>query len=145
DGAYPPALGDQGPATIIYAEGLHEALARGEKPDNIEDIRRYVEEEGGMFRWVEPCQASQRVSEDDILLSVNAGGGGVGDPLDREPERVLEDVQRSIFSLEMARRVFGVVMDPEARAIDLKATEAERQEIRARRKARGRIWEGLGS
>ncbi|MDP2952297.1 MAG: hydantoinase B/oxoprolinase family protein, partial [Chloroflexota bacterium] len=145
DGAYPPSLGDQGPATIIYAEGLPEALAQGGKPDSLEEIRKYVEERGGMFRWVEPCQASQRIGEDDIILSVNAGGGGVGDPLDREPERVLDDVQRGIFSLEMASRVFGVVIAGEAREIDWKATEAERSRIRARRRERGKVWEGGSS
>jgi N-methylhydantoinase B len=142
DGAYPPSLGDQGPATIIHAQNLHEAFAKGNKPDNIEDIQNYVEEKGGEFRRVEPSQASQPIGQDDIILSVNAGGGGVGDPVDREPEQVLADVERRIFSLDMARTVFGVIIDPDAGTLDNEATVAERKKIRARRKERGKIRKG---
>jgi N-methylhydantoinase B len=141
DGAYPPSLGRTGPATIIELSDLSEAMAKGEKPDSIEDMRRYIEEKGGRFRWVNPFHASQPVTEDDVVLCLNAGGGGIGDPLDREPERVLNDVQRRIFTLEMAREVFGVVIDPEGRAVDDKATKVARERIRARRKERGKVWE----
>ena len=63
----------------------------------------------------------------------------MGDPLDRETERVLEDVQRRIFTVEMARDVFGVVIDPKTGKVDKRATKAQKEKIRARRKERGNI------
>jgi N-methylhydantoinase B len=41
------------------------------------------------------------------------GGGGFGDPLEREPERVREDVLDGYVSIEAAARAYGVVLDPE--------------------------------
>ena len=142
DGAYPPSLGRSGPTAIIEVKNLSEAMAKGAKPDNIEDIRNYVKEKSGRFKWVNPCHPPQEVTDDDIILALNAGGGGVGDPLDREPERVLDDVKRRIFSLEMARNVFGVILDPDTQTVDKKATEVEREKIREKRKAKGKVWEG---
>jgi len=142
DGAYPPSLGRSGPAAIIRLKNLKEEMAKGEKPDSIEDFRNYINEKGGKFKYVNPFEASQRVTENDVILSLNAGGGGVGDPIDREPERVLADVQRNIFSLEMAREVFGVIINPEAQIVDEKATKVQREKIRVRRRERGKVWDG---
>lgn len=41
-----------------------------------------------------------------------AGGGGYGDPLEREPERVLDDVLDGYVSVESAREDYGVVLHP---------------------------------
>lgn len=40
------------------------------------------------------------------------GGGGYGDPLEREPQRVAEDVAQGTVSAESARLVYGVVLAP---------------------------------
>jgi N-methylhydantoinase B len=54
---------------------------------------------------------------DDVPLSAGAllrlrttGGGGWGDPFDREPELVLQDVARGLVSEEAAEREYGVVI-----------------------------------
>jgi N-methylhydantoinase B len=113
DGGYPPSLGNEGSAAIIHLKDLRGAFAKGEKPDNIGDIQNYVKEKGGKFRRVDLYQASEPVMEEEIIISLCGGGGGIGDPLDREPERVLEDIEQHIFSIEMARKIFGVVIDSE--------------------------------
>ena len=57
------------------------------------------------------------------------GGGGWGDPLDRDPERVRRDVRDEYVTVEAAARDFGVVVtgdprtDPEGVAVDVAATE----------------------
>ena len=64
-----------------------------------------------------------------ILRYVNAGGGGWGDPLQRDPEAVKRDVRDGYVSIEGAARDYGVVIagdpdeDPEGLALDLAATE----------------------
>jgi N-methylhydantoinase B len=62
----------------------------------------------------------------DILVRVSSGGAGVGDPAEREPERVREDAVKEFVSLEQARDLYKVVLDPATLEIDQKATLALR-------------------
>jgi N-methylhydantoinase B len=57
------------------------------------------------------------------------GGGGFGDPLEREAERVLADVRSGYVSLEAARRDYGVAVRQYGRRfeLDVEATTALRQ------------------
>ncbi|MBI2217429.1 MAG: hydantoinase B/oxoprolinase family protein [Candidatus Rokubacteria bacterium] len=54
------------------------------------------------------------------------GGGGWGDPFDRPPERVAQEVQDGLISLESARGDYGVAVDPATFAVDVAATAALR-------------------
>jgi len=47
---------------------------------------------------------------DDIFHSVAPGGGGYGDPLDRDPTAVCHDLKRGLVSHEQARNIYGVVI-----------------------------------
>lgn len=60
----------------------------------------------------------------ETLVTEGAGGGGYGDPYDRDPKRVLEDVREDLVSIEVARETYGVAItetDDEL-AIDEEAT-----------------------
>ena len=67
----------------------------------------------------------------DVFQAVLAGGGGWGDPLDREPERVLEDVLDEKLSVDAAARDYGVVLDLEMMRVVVEETDALRRERRA--------------
>jgi N-methylhydantoinase B len=58
------------------------------------------------------------------------GGGGWGDPLERDPERVRWDVVEELISLESAREHYGVVLD-ESLELDAQATAALRRKMRS--------------
>ena len=58
-----------------------------------------------------------------------AGGGGYGPPHERDPHLVLEDVLDGKVSLERAREVYAVAIDPEAEAVDSEATETLRRTL----------------
>jgi N-methylhydantoinase B len=78
------------------------------------------------------------VKEEDEFDRPSSGGGGFGDPLERDPALVLEDVIDDYVSIERARKDYGVVIeaiDPEnlQYEIDVEATAREREEIRAKR------------
>ena len=62
-----------------------------------------------------------------------AGAGGWGDPLERDPERVLKDVRNEFVGEASARDDYGVVIDTRAWTVDQPATEKRRSEIRAKR------------
>jgi N-methylhydantoinase B len=68
---------------------------------------------------------------------VTTGGGGWGDPLEREPELVRQDVWQGKVSLQAAREDYGVVLKPsvsdEPPELDLSATDALRSKLRASR------------
>ena len=70
----------------------------------------------------------------DALDFISNGGGGYGDPLEREPEVVLEEVIDGFLSVEAARDVYGVVVDvidPEVHdfRVDAEATARRRREL----------------
>jgi 5-oxoprolinase (ATP-hydrolysing)/N-methylhydantoinase A len=58
-----------------------------------------------------------------------AGGGGWGDPLERDPQAVANDVLDEKVSVEAARGLYGVVVDDDGN-VDLEATVALRQSLR---------------
>ncbi len=62
------------------------------------------------------------------------GGGGYGDPLDRQPESVTADLAAGVISKEAAREVYGVIES--AGTVDQGATDAKRQELRQARLAK---------
>jgi N-methylhydantoinase B len=47
------------------------------------------------------------------FVNLSAGGGGYGDPLAREPERVVDDVLDGYVSAEAAESIYGVVVRPD--------------------------------
>ncbi|BBZ15637.1 hydantoinase B/oxoprolinase family protein [Mycobacterium branderi] len=68
----------------------------------------------------------------DALLLVVCGGGGYGDPLEREPSKVGYDVAGGYVSADAALRVYGVAI-ADSGDVDFAATSRRRNEIRAER------------
>jgi N-methylhydantoinase B len=70
------------------------------------------------------------------LRYLTNSGGGFGEPLERDPERVTRDVRDGYVTIEGAARDYGVVVvgdpetDPEGLVIDVEATERLRAERR---------------
>lgn len=71
------------------------------------------------------------IHEGDVLYFRGGGGGGVGDPLLREPALVASDVQVGQITLKHAEQVYGVII-ADGRAEEGE-TAARRDEIRAAR------------
>ena len=64
----------------------------------------------------------------DSVIGVSCGGGGYGSPLERDPVRVTHDVDEGYVTPERARKVYGVVFDPD-NCVDLRATTALRARL----------------
>jgi N-methylhydantoinase B len=63
----------------------------------------------------------------DVYRHVMAGGGGFGDPLERDPEKVRADVLDDKVTRAHAREMYGVVLTDDAEArVDVPATHALR-------------------
>jgi N-methylhydantoinase B len=68
----------------------------------------------------------RRLMPGDTVRFVLSGGGGYGSPLERDPERVRDDVLAELISIAAAREEYGVVIDPVTLMVDIDATAAER-------------------
>jgi N-methylhydantoinase B len=95
---------------------------------------------GGGSDYLGAAVSNVSLTSGDRLLRPSAGGGGYGDPLEREPGAVLEDVKDGYVSIERARSDYGVVVTssrPEIldHAIDVAGTKAARRELREHREA----------
>ncbi len=62
----------------------------------------------------------------DEIAFYSAGGGGCGNPLERDPAAVEKDVRYGYVSIAGAREEYGVVIDPETGSTDTPATTALR-------------------
>jgi N-methylhydantoinase B len=126
-GGYPCANVQAG---IIRNSKFFDLLAQYRLPQSLTELGE-----------MEPCPriGSLEQDRDDVFVVFTSGGGGYGDPLDREPEMVQNDVKLGDVSVEFAREAYGVVIDPETLEIDLEETNRRRQEIKAERLSLGKI------
>jgi N-methylhydantoinase B len=73
------------------------------------------------------------IREGDVVVMESAGGGGFGDPLTRDPERVRHDLRAGHITRARARDGYGVILRPDG-TVDAGATEARREELRRARR-----------
>jgi len=88
--------------------------------------------------WLGSVFSDVPIGAGDVFSRPTAGGGGFGDPLERDPALVLEDVADDYVSIERAAKDYGIVLtviDAEicAYAVDEAATKATREAIRRQR------------
>ena len=87
----------------------------------------HAEELGGL--------AILKLTKGEVVTGRACGGGGYGDPLQRDPKRVLRDVLERYETADRARDVYGVVLtgsaDDDSLAIDTAATDRRRSELAA--------------
>lgn len=85
-----------------------------------------------------PGVVEVRLEPGEWIRGIDAGGGGYGDPLLRDPARVCRDVIERWETPERARDVYGVVLtgaiELETLAVDAAATRARRAELAAKRR-----------
>jgi len=77
-----------------------------------------------------PGKCTLTMRRGDVFRHVLAGAGGWGDPLRRDPERVLHDVLEEKITVDYARREYGVVLDVTASSVDTEATAQLRARLR---------------
>ncbi|MFC1903827.1 hydantoinase B/oxoprolinase family protein [Chloroflexota bacterium] len=73
-----------------------------------------------------------KVKEDEDWVAIASGGGGYGDPLERDPEAVRNDARNYIISVNAAKDIYGVVLNTEAELydVDYEATEKLRAQLK---------------
>jgi N-methylhydantoinase B len=87
-----------------------------------------------------PPISDEELAPGEVLIQHTSGGGGYGDPLERDPALVRADVLAGFVGFERARDVYGVVFDDEvvgeSLTLDVAGTSALRDSMRGRDAAR---------
>jgi N-methylhydantoinase B len=105
-------------------------------PQQAHNIDRFAQDLGEIPGENEPISWGVfPLMGDDALYVRWNGGGGIGDPLDRSPEKVAADLAAGVISRQAASEIYGVV--EAAGSVDQRATAAKRNELRQARLAAG--------
>jgi len=117
----------------------------GTKIGKLSDEEFYQTVENGEYpNWVEferdvktfPTRdANVPVGSEETVYIQSKGGSGYGDPLERPPEHVMEDVEAGMVSQQTAEDVYGVVL--ENGDVNIEGTEQRREEKRSERANKG--------
>lgn len=83
--------------------------------------------------FLEPSAVPGKVSgfplrQEDVVREESAGGGGYGNPLERDPDLVAMDVRLGYFTADQADRRYGVILNADG-SVDEPATGRRRQEL----------------
>lgn len=97
------------------------------------DIERFTD---GETKIVEGPYLAEPLRSGDVFSHSYNGGGGYGDPLERDPASVARDVANGYVTPDAARMVYGVVVDQStgAAVVNADATARRREEIRSERR-----------
>lgn len=122
-GGYP---GTSSRFTLTNGAGADKALAEGRIPASVDELDAPPQAlQGKQFGMI--------VLPGDVVTLRSGGGGGYGDPLEREPVAVATDVCAGVLSSEAASAAYGVIVRDGV--ADEPATLVRRDEIRAERRS----------
>ena len=114
---------------------MQEQLARtGRMPTDQSELE-------GELDWVPAKSFDRAPTPDDVFVCAWAAASGYGDPLDREPWRVADDVAAGRVTADWGAQAYGVVLDGDG-AVDAAATEARRAALRQARLDEAKPWTG---
>ncbi|MFC9833677.1 hydantoinase B/oxoprolinase family protein [Rhodococcus sp. NPDC127530] len=113
---------------LVRDSDIHDRLTAGRVPADLDDL-------SGSHEWPHPKSVMLPVGLDDVYGIGWSGGGGYGDPLERDLAAVADDVDAGLVTLDHARDVYGVVfLQPSnptsASSVDEDATARLRASIR---------------
>jgi N-methylhydantoinase B len=94
--------------------------------------RKYLHPDSPLQTRLYAKTTNLRLPKDTVISLRTPGGGGYGNPIDREPEKILNDVLNGYVSHQSAFHDYGVVITEDGQ-IDFSATEVQRAELRKRK------------
>ncbi|MER9236428.1 hydantoinase B/oxoprolinase family protein [Mesorhizobium sp. M0622] len=122
------------PLTVIYTIDGHENPPKGVCGGLAGTAASAERLDAAGQRLALPPVSLEVIQPGEWIVGTTNGGGGYGSPLEREPQRVLDDVVEGWVSVEAARNIYGVVVSDagadEAPIVDVEATAARRATLR---------------
>ena len=78
-----------------------------------------------------PTKLNMRWKQGDVFRHTSPGGGGYGDPMERDPQMALWDWRNQKMTAQHLRDEYGVVIDEDEGLVDLAKTEELRRRMRS--------------
>jgi len=132
------------PTFIQYVNrsNMRQLFANGDRrrPTTLELVYSDTNPEAGERRYHDVNMAVRPFAEGDTYYVAVGGGGGFGDPLERDPHAVIRDLRAGMVTDWAAEHVYRVVWDRGTLRLNAAATERARQDARRERLARGRPY-----
>jgi N-methylhydantoinase B len=128
-GGYP---GNHSMYVSLLETNIRDLFKQGAIPSSLDEIQ-------SQKRVVMQCKDQSLLSPNDVFYFTWHGGGGYMDPILRDPKMVINDVRELKVSLEAARTLYGVVVDPNTFEIDEEGTKQTRFKLIQERSKRARI------
>ena len=120
------------PGYVVHEADRHEDVPwgfLGGEPGTVGKLEKWnVKAPDEVVSWPAKVPATPTETGDCIAV-YTPGGGGYGDPLERPPAQVRDDVADGYYTPAHAYEAYGVVMD-ETFSVDVPATEARRTALR---------------
>ena len=82
-----------------------------------------------------PSKLTMTIQKGDVFRHEVAGAGGWGDPLERDPQKVLADVRNELLTAARAEQEYGVVVNTGNWTVDETATASRRRQLGSLRPA----------
>jgi N-methylhydantoinase B len=121
--------------TVMTATNGASTVPRGARGGHDAKPAYNARSRNGQLAEVYQGYISVELAPGDVVVGIDSGGGGYGDPMDRDPLLVLEDVRESFETIERAHDIYGVyfVTDEDGMPVDIdwRATRARRATARA--------------
>ncbi|MEM3191437.1 MAG: hydantoinase B/oxoprolinase family protein [Candidatus Micrarchaeaceae archaeon] len=119
-------------ALVTIQVGRHDFKPWGINGGHEGSGNRVIVKKGNESREIRRISA-EPFSNGDLISIRTSSGGGYGDPLDRDPEKVYIDFKNDIITDEIAKNVYGVVMKNDLSGVDLGETSKLREILRRKR------------
>ena len=129
------------PGISVRRANLLEKMRKGDAKVTL-DLRDILEKNtiDGDWSFELVARTPKVFQEGDLLFGFSGGGPGYGDPLERDPAEVMEDLRKKIISDWTATNIYRVAYDAERRKLDVEKTREQRDEERRARLARGKPY-----
>src|ERR1700747_3763729 len=109
---------------LLQESKLADLIAEQKYPTNMSEL-------GGKSKLLPYSEVD--LKSNDVLYIRAASGGGYGDPLEREPRLVSEDVRNGLVSKGAAEQTYGVVIDESTQLPDATKTQELRLKMKQQR------------
>jgi acetophenone carboxylase len=132
------------PGISVRKADLLESMRKGDSSVTL-DHRAILEERTihGEWNYELVARTPKVYEEGDLLFGFSGGGPGYGDPLERDPHEILEDLRKNIISDWTAQNIYRIAYDPERRKLDAEKTKEQRDAERQARLARGKSYDAF--
>jgi N-methylhydantoinase B/oxoprolinase/acetone carboxylase alpha subunit len=142
-----PLFGGYAPCTVpgisVRGADLMQSFAAGSLKLNMDlsDILENKTIEGQFSTEFQGRGVRPYNKGDLVTIGFSTGGTGYGDPLERDPQTIAEDIEKGVISDWSVKNIYKVVWDPERRRVDFAATKERRTEEYTARLSRGKPYD----